>query len=179
MFDDYLSISVLAYLFSVSLQIAGALLLLIYSISTKREAVIRRFVGRGLLARQGEKLDYDENAYKEEFCRAYLNKFSFGYIAFGYLLGVVDKSSEVGVWELIIGIFLLAFFVMFFTIKGVNFFVEHSRNVNRKIENEDLLKLGVKPDIDYMTSDEVDQLWNDAWNSAKDSPKSSKTVNGK
>ena len=89
MLVDHLPMSALAYIFSISLQIAGALLLLIYSISTKRESVIRRFVGKGLLARQGERLDYDEKAYKEEFCRAYLNKFSFGFIAFGYLLGVV------------------------------------------------------------------------------------------
>ena len=171
MFVGQLSMSALAYIFSISLQIAGALLLLIYSISTKREAVIRRFVGKGLLAREGERLEYNEKAYKEEFCRAYLNKFSFGYIALGYLLGVWGNSGNICAWNLTVGIILIVFLVMFITIKVVYFLVGHSKTVNKRIENKDLLELGIKPDVDCVTSEEIDQLFEKDWDSVEDSQK--------
>ena len=84
------------YIISVSFQIAGALLLVLFSISTKRDSVIRRFVGNGIITKDGDSkiLDYNENAYKEEYRRAFLNKYSFGCILLGYMLSIWGEIED-------------------------------------------------------------------------------------
>ena len=59
------------YILAISFQISGAVMLLLYSASTKRDDVIKRFMERKNVS-QDEKtksIEYDENAYKEEFTK--------------------------------------------------------------------------------------------------------------
>lgn len=156
-----LSTANIFYIISISLQIAGALLLLVYSTSAKRESIIRRFVGKGLLTRQGDKVEYNQEAYKNEYVRAYLNKFSFGYIAGGYLLNVFGDTENACKWLVVICILLLTPLIMFFSLKGISFLVSYLKR-NDKITNEDLKAFDIKPDMEYMTSEESSQLWKNA-----------------
>ena len=76
------------YIFAISFQVSGTLQLLISFVSTKRDDIIRRFIGKGLLFRDNntKKIEYDKSAYKYEYKTAYLNKCSFIYIFIGYLI---------------------------------------------------------------------------------------------
>ena len=160
-----LSTANIIYILSISFQITGALLLLFYSTSAKREAIIRRFVGKGLLTREGDKVEYNQEAYKNEYVLAYLNKFSFGYIAGGYLLNVFINTENECKWLVVICILLLTPLIMFFSLKGISFLVSYLKR-NDKITNEDLKAFDIKPDMDLMTSEDVDQLLENAWNAS-------------
>ena len=83
-------INTLVYIGAISLQVTGALLLLLFSVSTKRVDVIRKFGDGGIITYDEEtkELNYKEEAFKEAYRTSYLNKISFFYIGVGYLLGV-------------------------------------------------------------------------------------------
>lgn len=160
-----LSTDNIIYILSISFQIAGALLLLVYSTSAKRESIIRRFVGKGFLTRQGDKVEYNQDAYEKEYFLTYSNKLSFGYIAGGYLLNVFGDTENACKWFVVICILLLTPLIMFFSLKGISFLVSYLKK-NDKITNEDLKVFDIKPDMEYMTSEDVDQLLENAWNAA-------------
>ena len=81
----------IVYIISISLQVAGALLLIAYSISTKRDDVIKKFSGKGFIHRDNNtnEISYNEKAFFQEYKMAYIDKLSFIYILFGYLLGLL------------------------------------------------------------------------------------------
>lgn len=158
-----LSTDNIIYILSISFQIAGALLLLVYSTSAKRESIIRRFVGKGLLTRQGDKVEYNQDAYEKEYFLTYSNKLSFGYIAFGYLVNVFGNIENACKGIVFISILLCTVLIMVVSIKGLSFFVKHFKEKD-KITNDDLKTFDIKPDMDLMTSENVDQLFENAWN---------------
>ena len=136
-------------------------MLLLYSVSTKRELVIRRFVGKGLLTRDGDKVEYNQEAYKNEYHMAYLNKFSFLLIAVGYLINIFGRIEGINKVLVLIGILLSTSLIMFLSVKGTSFLVNHLK-ANDKITNNDLKDFGIKPDVEFMTSEDVDLLWKNA-----------------
>lgn len=151
------------YILSVSFQIAGALLLFFYSISAKRESVIRRFVGKGLLTRQGDVVEYNQDAYKKEYFLAYLNKISFALIAGGYLTNVFGSIENMCKALALVGVLLFTPLVMFLSIRVASFLVSHLK-ANDKITNKDLKDFDIKPDVDFITSEEIDQILENAKN---------------
>lgn len=153
-----LSIFNVIYIFSISFQIAGALLLLLYLVSTKRENVIRRFVGKGLLTRKGDMVEYNQDAYKNEYHIAYLNKLSFLLIAVGYLISIFGCIESVNKLLVLAGILLSTSLIMFLSVKGTSFLVNRLKS-NDKITNKDLKDFDIKPDVDFITSEEIDLLW--------------------
>ena len=148
------------YILSVSLQVAGALLLMLNVLSTKREKVIRRFVGKGLLCRDNNTnaISYDQNALKAVFQEAYLSKFAFAYIIMGYLFGVfgtiaseyrnIIATAIVAATALLI---LLSYLVVYLILK-------FSKKVNREISNEELISLGIEPDIENISNEEINRI---------------------
>ncbi len=144
------------YILAISFQISGAVMLLLYSASTKRDDVIKRFMERKNVS-QDEKtksIEYDENAYKEEFKVAYLNKISFGYIAVGYIINIWgDCSSD---WKIFVAFetVVSAILILFMTYKGVLLWMYFSKKVNTKINNDDFERLDLRPDITTVSFDE-------------------------
>ena len=148
------------YIISISLQLAGALLLMIFVLSTKREKVIQRFAGNGIIARDNNtnEILYNEKAFKDSFKNAYLNKCSFAFIALGYFMGVFGainyNTALVGIL-----IVLCTGLIMGATYLIVNQIVSHSKVINKKITNEELSLAGVEPDIEDIPNDEIAKLF--------------------
>ena len=73
------------------------MILLWNSASTKRDNVIKSFMKSKFVSRDTNtsSIEYDENAYKELFKVAMLNKISFGYIAAGYIINIWGDYSSV------------------------------------------------------------------------------------
>ena len=149
------------YIISISFQIAGALLLLSYSTFPKRETVIKRFIGKGLLTREGDIVKYNHDAYKNEYFPVYLNKLSFGYIAGGYLLNIFGNIENACKWLVFICVLFSSALIMLVSIKGSSFLVKLLK-ANDRITNDDLKKFNIKPDVEYMTSEETIQIWENA-----------------
>ena len=149
----------LIYIISISFQVAGALLLVVYFISTKRKAVIKKFAGNGTihLDNNTQELTYNEKAFFDEYKMAYIQRLSFVYILAGYLSGVFGSLSEsIRCRVMIIAILSLA--LMFFSNKGVELYV---RNKNKafKITNDELKELGIEPDSENIPNSQIDEMW--------------------
>lgn len=149
------------YILSLSFQVAGALLLLFFAKSTKRENVVRNFVGNGIIKIDNNtmELDYDTNAFKENYRVAYLNKFAFLYIAIGYILGVfgcIEWKSKIVVAILII---FGTIIIMVITYACVNCLIKYLKDSNKKITNEELMKFGIKPNIGTISFDKIDAFF--------------------
>lgn len=150
------------YIIAISLQVSGALQLLLSFVSTKRDNVIRHFAGKGLISRDNntKKIEYDKTAFREEYKTAYLNKFSFFYIAAGYLLGVygnLEKNSKTLAFVLII---LVTTLILLISNTLISLYVKTSKKTNTEITNEDLERLHINPDAENISDDEIDRMIN-------------------
>jgi len=148
------------YILSVSFQIAGALLLMLNVLSAKREKVIRRFAGKGLLYRDNNTntISYDQNALKDVFREAYLSKFSLAYIIMGYLFGVFSTiASE---YKNIIAMAIVAATALLILLSYlvVYLILKFSKRVNQEISNEELISLGIEPDIENISNEEISRI---------------------
>lgn len=113
-------INTLVYIGAISLQVTGALLLLLFSVSTKRVDVIRKFGDGGIITYDEEtkELNYKEEAFKEAYRTSYLNKISFFYIGVGYLLGVFGEIGNSNKWITAGVIFTFSIILLFFGLVG-------------------------------------------------------------
>jgi len=136
------------YILAISLQISGAVMLLWYSASTKRDDVIKRFMKRKIVSKDKDtnSIEYDKKTYKEEYKVACLNKISFGYIAVGYIINIWgDCSSD---WKIFVAFetVLNSILILFITYKETLLWMHFSKKVNMEISNDDLERLDIRPD---------------------------------
>lgn len=156
--------SVFFYILAISFQIAGAIQLAVYSMSAKRENVVKRFVQKtSLINKDGDtnELDYDDNAFFDEFKLAWFNKISFSYIAIGYIIGIWGDLEDYNKFCSLLWIISIVIFIMIISHCFIN-----KINKPDKITNDELEKLGLSPDISSVSEKEIDELFND--NSKKD-----------
>ena len=148
------------YILSVSLQVAGALLLMLNVLSTKREKVIHRFVGKGLLSRDNNTntISYDQNALKAVFQEAYLSKFAFAYISMGYLSGVFGTIASEYKNIIATAIVAVTALLILLSYLAVYLILKFSKKVNREISNEELISLGIEPDIENIPNEEISRI---------------------
>lgn len=146
----------LIYIFSISFQISGAILLLFFSLSTKREKVIKRFINKNIITKNfNGDLDYDIGEFKETYRTAYLNKLSFAFIAIGYLLGIFGKIGDklyafVGIivnTSLLIGI---AFGIS-------SLIVKYDKKANKLITYEEINKIGIDLNFEAINKEEIEE----------------------
>ena len=73
--------TVLIYTLSIALQVAGALMLIVFAISTKRRSIIRSFASSSVIFEDGDthKLEYNHEAFIAVYRTAYYSKISVIY----------------------------------------------------------------------------------------------------
>lgn len=150
--------SIFLYVISIALQVSGALLLMIFSISTKREKIIKRFINKDIVTEQGSSISYNKEEFKETFRNAYLNIFSFGYIALGYLISVFGETNN-DKWLLILYITLFAIFFMSLAYFIIFLIMKKSSKVNKELTLAELEKINVPSTINFMTNEDIDKLF--------------------
>lgn len=151
------------YVIAVSFQVAGALLLLLYNVSSKRKDIIKNFAStKGCIKVQGTEVEYDKPRLKEIFKLAYINKMSFGYIVVGYIVGVFGKIGDnTYVPSIILGIVVFAFIFISMGIKIPERILlsKEKRNGNFfDITNDDIKELNIKDTINYATIEDIDNI---------------------
>ena len=151
--------STVIYIISISLQLAGALLVLFFAVSTKRQAVIKSFAGAsGIISRDNDtmQIQYSHDSFKETYRTAYLSKCAFVFIALGYFLGVFGSIEWK--YKIVVGIMiiLLTAIIMCITYWSVDYLVKHSDRVNEEITNEELEQLGIEPDMENVSVEDIE-----------------------
>lgn len=150
------------YIIAISFQIAGALLLMFSSISTKRRKVVEKFVNKDMVFEDGNtnEIKYSEGGLKDTFRVAYLTKLSFAYIALGYIIGILGENE--GVSKIIIAIAIIGLTAI---IIGASYFIieqvlKHSKKVNKKLTKKELEEYDLEATMEEISNEEVDQLFN-------------------
>ncbi len=148
------------YILSTAFQIAGALLLMINSLSTRRDRVIRRFAGNGIIHKDNNtnKLSYNKDAFRETFKEAYLNKCAFLFIAIGYSLGIFGNLEGNPKCLALIIIYIATAAIMTLTYFIINLIIKNKKEINNEITSSELEKLGIKPDTETISNELIDAL---------------------
>ena len=148
------------YIFSISFQVAGALLLMINSMSTKRDKVILRFAGHGIIYRDNDtnSLDYKKGAFIDIYKEAWLSKFAFLWIAIGYFGGVFGEMGNDSKIILTIFIAVSTMVIIAASYFVVGLIVKYNKNINREITSAELAELGIEPDIENISISELEKM---------------------
>ena len=136
------------------------MILLLFTLSTKRLEIIKRFSGTGMILRNGDtgELNYNENEFVNTFREGYLNKAAITFIAIGYFAGVF---GEIGQNNRV----LVAFCVITFTTiilmltYSVESFLKKSPVVNARITNKELEQVGIEPDMESISGEEISKMF--------------------
>lgn len=154
-------INTLVYIGAISLQVTGALLLLLFSVSTKRVDVIRKFGDGGIITYDEEtkELNYKEEAFKEAYRTSYLNKISFFYIGVGYLLGVFWEIGNSNKWITAGAIFTFSIILLFLTWLVTDMIISKSNVINQKISLEEMKEAGITPDMTSASTEDIDKMF--------------------
>ena len=148
--------NIILYILSISLQISGALILVVDNIIISRDGVIKSIFGHKFLIEndKGDIPDFSDE-YKERYYHSYINLFSFGYIALGYFFGIYGNSrNEYGICT--IGILLLTVVLMGLAFCIANYLKNMITNPPKK---EDLQRNGIETQISPVKDDEIRQLF--------------------
>ncbi|RHT19036.1 hypothetical protein [Clostridium sp. AM33-3] len=154
-------INTLVYIGAISLQVTGALLLLLFSVSTKRVDVIRKFGDGGIITydKETKELNYKEEAFKEAYRTSYLNKISFFYIGVGYLLGVFGEIGNSNKWITAGAIFTFSIILLFLTWLVTDMIISKSNVINQKISLEEMKEAGITPDMTSASTEDIDKMF--------------------
>ena len=148
--------------FSVSLQLAGALILLLFGVSTNRDDIIRSlFSSTAYIERDGNTDEITDISiqYKEKYRNAFLNKIAFFLLSLGYglsLFGSVKKDEQccAFLWACIPTIVIVSFTKLL-----VEKFFLKQPDVLNTVKNSDLKRLGIEPHSETLSNKEVKKTW--------------------
>ena len=151
------------YILSISMQISGALIITLFTLSTKREKIINKFINKDLINQDGntKELEYDEKEFVNTFKNAYLNKFSFCYIALGYILGIFGEVKKIDKYVIALFIIITTIIIIVITYVIVSIIAKQSKKINKKITPEELKKMNLEPNLSTISKEEIDKLFND------------------
>lgn len=155
------NIKAIVYIFAISFQVAGAMILLLFTLSTKRLEIIKRFSGTGMIFRNGEtgELSYNGNEFVNTFREGYLNKFAITYIAIGYFLGIFGEIGQNN--KVLIAFCVITFttIILMFTYYFVESFLKKSSIVNARITNKELEQAGIEPEMESISGEEISKMF--------------------
>lgn len=155
----------MCYIISISFQIAGSLLLLINTFSTKRKNVLYRF-GRSNftnLNNNTKQIYYDEEQFKGMFKDAYLAKGSFLLIVLGYFFSIFSENNNTNQWKVAIYVIFWTIVIMFFTYYIIKLLIQYSPNVNKEITYEEFKQLELAPTMQNIPTKKLEELFKDRY----------------
>lgn len=149
------------YSISIAMQVAGAILLLVFSIPTSRKKVVKAFFNNSFSLGDSEKnkLIYNHSEFKNHYKSMILSLLSALYIILGYFISIfIDKSNKSFCNDSIMIMLLIITFI-FIGYVLASLIANLSHVVNRKVTAEELRKYGIEPNMKTTTISEIDQLF--------------------
>ncbi len=155
---------IILYVLSITLQVTGSILLMIYLLSTNRKKIIKKFANsNNIITEDGNTgfIDYNHEAFKDEFKNAYLNKEAFCFIAIGTLMSIFADKGDTNEWIICFIIIILVIIIIASSVKIVNKIIDKSDNINQEITKNELDELGITPEFKSISDDEIDNIFSD------------------
>lgn len=156
---DFEKVKALIYIFSISFQVAGAIILLLFTLSTKRLEIIKRFARTGIIFRDGDtkELSYNEEEFINTFREGYLNKFAVMYIAIGYFVGVFGEIGQSNRILIAFCVIIFTTILLMLTRNIIERILKKSSIVNVRITNEEMRQVGIEPDMESISREEIEK----------------------
>ena len=104
---------------------------------------------------RGTKSKYSK---KETFKEVYLGKFAFLYIAIGYFVGVFGSINSDCKTIVAVVIIVLTIVLMALSHLAVGLILKFNKDVNRELSNEELIFLGIEPDMENISNEEIRKI---------------------
>lgn len=152
------------YILSITLQVTGSILLMIYLLSTNRKEIIKKFANSNSVIKEDGNtgtIDYNHDEFKDEFKNAYLNKEAFCCIAIGTLMSIFAEKGNVNEWVVCFFIIILVIGIIILSVKIVNKIIDESDKVNQEITKSELDELGITPEFSSISNDKIDRIMSD------------------
>lgn len=156
----YFNLEVFIYAIAISFQIAGALLLLFYNISTSRKYIVKEFAQKSIIIREENEILYNKEALKKCFKNAWINKIAFILIILGYILGVFGEIEEVNKILVVVLILMITSIVILISHLIVSFLIKILPSVNKELTDDEINEIGGEVDIETMSSKDVEDILN-------------------
>ena len=160
--------TMIIYILAFSFQIAGAVLLIIFATSTKRENIIKLLATSHIIQKDGNTgaISYNHEVLFSLYRTAYYSKFSVAYIAAGYLLAVFGDSSKVSKGFAAMLIIIVGTVLVLFAWLCIDrYLLPRNEEAHQEITFEELEALRIKPDLESMSNEEIYNSVEQAWNS--------------
>lgn len=147
---------------SVSFQLAGALVLLLYNVSTKRDDIIRSmYNAMAYTERNGNTQEINDLSiqFREKYRNAYLNKAAFFLLTVGYVLslfGAIGKDEQCSAFFLVIVLTTLFVWLTKFLVEK---YCLQQPDASTPVRNADLERLGIEPHSESLSDIEVNDIW--------------------
>ena len=148
------------YCLSIAFQLAGALVLLIYGVSTKRTTILSSFSDNVFISLDGNTNEINDLSIplKSRFKQAFLNKSAFICLAIGYFLGVFGsiEGNERCLSFLIIIVFTILIII------GIHIIVRISlkqTKVTNPVKINELEQVGIKPNVESVSNEDIKKLF--------------------
>lgn len=145
------------YIASISLQVSGALMLLFFSISTKRESIIRSFARSHLIVKDNNtgNISYKHEVFVNEYRLAYYSKISFGFIALGYFLGIFGNIGTANKCSVAFYVFVSIVILRIIALCFVECLIK-CKKVQQRITDSELKALGIEEDLGNIPTCDID-----------------------
>lgn len=104
------------FIFMLAFQLSGALLLLINSLKSGEEAVIKKcFPGSNVIERdENNNCKIPKEKLQKSAHEIYLNRTAFSYLAIGYLIAAGSPTTEVQIVLVVVKMVVLTFVLLLF-----------------------------------------------------------------
>lgn len=154
-------LSYISYIAAITLQLSGALLLILNAFSTKRSNLVKSFAKSKILHRDNNtnKILYNKSAFCEMCKNIYLNKCAFVYIFVGYVVGIFGEIGDRKKITALVCIVITSIIILVLSHFAVNVICKYSKKVNEEITNDELLDLGIEPDSENISIKEIEDGW--------------------
>lgn len=147
---------------SIAFQLAGALLVLIQGLSTRRDDIIKSFASCDLIIRDGNEKSINDLTpeYLRRFRRKYVNIFAFAYLTIGYLIGYWGEKKDGFQFFGFLSVLLLTVALIIIGKTIIDKVFMESQKVKTPITNDDLVRLNIPPHLESISNEEIDEVFN-------------------
>lgn len=151
------------YILSISLQLAGAIILLVFPNSVSRANLIRSFSHNSFTSAKGNSVKYNHEAYVESCKIIYFNRIAFVYLTAGYLGSIFSTSPSEKRYQVFIAVAVILIVLIIIARLVVRLIVTHSKKVTKRITRDELKKLNIEPNIEIATNEDIEKMINDVF----------------
>ncbi len=148
------------YILSISFQLAGSTILLIFPNRVNRAYLVKSFLLNSFTSANENSLEYDHKAYVKSCETIHSNCIAFFYLLCGYFLSIFATNQSEKRLQVLISIAVIFVVLIIISRLVVSLIIKHSKKVTQRITIDELGKLGINPNLESIKVEEIDKLCN-------------------